>query len=80
MFNNLSIVGFKLPNIRCSSCVKLVKVLLMEFPGIYGVYSSYTNKILVIDCDSAIADIKLLTQTIKEIGFSTRLIFNFPIV
>lgn len=52
----------------------------MEFPGIYGVYASYTNKILIVDYDSAIADIKLLTQTIKEIGFSARLLFNFSII
>ena len=42
----------------------------MDFPGILKVSFSYSNNILTVIHDSDIGDIKLLIQTIREIGFT----------
>ena len=80
MFINLKRAVFNIANIKYRFCPKLLKKMLADFPGILKVSFSFSNNILTVIYDSDIGDIKLMTQTIREIGFTAiyNLSFSLP--
>ena len=68
---------FRIRDLKCTFCPKLLEKFLLELPGIYKVRVSFAKKSLFVVYDSSIGDISLLISTIREIGFTAIFMHNF---
>lgn len=61
-----------IPEMHCESCPKLVKITLLEIPGIISVSVSLETKKAVVDYDSSVVGTSQMIKAISEIGYEAK--------
>lgn len=64
---------FKVPDMHCDSCPKLIKITLLEIEGVNEVSASLDSKTVVVNFDPQKTSTDALINSIKDIGYTANL-------
>ena len=71
---NTQTTTFKVSDMHCSSCPRLIQMDLEDKPGVVAVNASLDTKLVVVEYDPASITINDLINTIKDSGYVANLL------
>jgi copper chaperone CopZ len=65
-------ITFKVADMHCPSCPRLIQMDLEDKPGVVAVNASLDTKLVVVEFDLGQVSISELIATIKESGYTAK--------
>jgi len=63
-------VTFKVEDMHCESCPKLIKMDLEETPGVMAVNATLATKTVTVEYDEVMTNVDKLVEVIKNSGYT----------
>lgn len=67
---NTNTITFKVDDMHCGSCPRLIQMDLEDKPGVVAVNASLDTKLVVVEYDPGNISTPELIQTIKDSGYT----------
>lgn len=71
---NTQTVTFKVADMHCPSCPRLIQLDLQELPGVVAANANLDTKLVVVEFDPASLSIPELVSSIKDSGYIAELL------
>ena len=71
---NTKTVTFKVADMHCPSCPRLIQLDLQELPGVVAASADLNTKLVVVEFDPVSVSISELVSSIKDSGYVAELL------
>ena len=65
---------FKVNDMHCASCPKIIQISLEENPGVQSVQASLESKEITVTFDPSQVSVGDLTQIVRDVGYTPEII------
>ncbi len=71
---NTNTITFKVNDMHCASCPRLIQMDLEDKPGVIAVNANLETKLVVVEYDPVNLSVLELIQTIKDSGYTATIL------